>query len=137
MSSTSFIQLIAACVGIVGSLFFAIGVMRQTVEAMARLSGMYWGSNPHMTQTLAAQKADYWFGGGLILVAFVLQLGSFFGSNEPFMSSNHARFAPWLAGVVTVICFFLLRKIARQLARHYEAQIAVWLKAQATETTSN
>ena len=78
MSAAALVQLASACIGIVGSLFFAIGVMRQTVEAMARLSGTYWNSNPHMPLALAAQKADYLFGGGLIVVAFVLQLASFF-----------------------------------------------------------
>ena len=135
MSSASFIQLIAACVGIVGSLFFAIGVMRQTIEAMASLSGTYWDWNPHMPQALAAQKADYLFGGGLILVAFALQLGSFFGSSASFISEEQARLAPWLAGAVTIVSFFLLRMIAGRLARHYEAQISAWLK-QKTEKSA-
>lgn len=128
MSSTALVQLLSACIGIVGSLFFAIDVMRQTVEAMARLSGSYWDSNPHLPSALAAQKADYLFGGGLILVAFVLQLASFFFSGEPFLSQSQSQLAPWLAGVATVVVFFGLRRVAARVAQHYEAQINAWLK---------
>jgi hypothetical protein len=59
MPLSQLIQLISACFGIVGSLFFAIGIMRQTVEAMALLSGTYFNWNPHMPPALAAQKANY------------------------------------------------------------------------------
>ena len=124
----SLIQLAAACVGIVGSLFFAIGIMRQTVEAMARLAGTYWDSNPHLPPALAAQKADYLFGGGLILVAFALQLSSFFASGKPLLSASQAQLAPWFAVIATVIAFFALRVAAVRLAKHYEAQITAWLK---------
>ena len=128
MSAASLVQLISACIGVIGSLFFAIGVMRQTVEAMARLAGTYWDRNPHMPPALAAQKADYLFGGGLILVAFLLQLGSFFASTAPVLSEKQARLAPWVAGVATVLGFFLMRMAARGLAKYYEAQIVAWLK---------
>ena len=131
MSGASFVQLISACIGVVGSLFFAIGVMRQTVEAMARLSGSYWDWNPHMPPALAAQKADYLFGGGLILVAFLLQLGSFFASSAPLLGEAQARLAPWAAGAATVLCFFLLRMAAARLAKRYEAQMVAWLKQKA------
>lgn len=128
MSAMSLVQLAAACIGIVGSLFFAIGVMRQTVEAMARLAGTYWDWNPHLPPALAAQKADYLFGGGLIVVAFVLQLGSFFASSEPLLSPSQSRLAPWLAGAATVVVFAVFRFAAARLAKHYEAQITAWLK---------
>lgn len=128
MSIASLIQLIAACVGVVGSVFFAIGVMRQSVEAMARLSGTYFDWNPHMPPALAAQKADYLFGGGLIVFAFALQLGSFFGSNAMVISEEQGPHAPWIAGAVTLLAFVLLRFAAARLACHYESQIWAWLK---------
>lgn len=133
MSTILLIQLAAACIGIVGSLFFAIGVMRQTVEAMARLSGTYWDWNPHLPPALAAQKADYLFGGGLIGVAFVLQLVSFFASSEPLLSPLQSQLAPWLAGAATLIIFVILRLGATRLAKHYEVEITAWLK-QRSET---
>ncbi len=131
MSGAALVQLVSACIGILGSLFFAIGVMRQTIEAMARLSGTYWDWNPHLPPALAAQKADYLFGGGLILVAFVLQLGSFFVSSADLLSPGAAQSAPWIAGMSTVVAFVLLRIAARHLAKHYEVQITSWLKAEA------
>jgi len=136
MSSASFIQLIAACVGIVGALFFAIGVIRQTTEAMARLSGTYIGWNPHMRHALAVQKADYLLGGGLIFVAFVLQLVSFFVSGAPFISEERARFVPLLAALVTVVCFFILRVVAGRVAKHYEAQIFALLKQESEQNAA-
>lgn len=129
MSIATLIQLIAACIGIIGSLFFATGIMRQSVETMARISGSYWDWNPHMVATLAAQKADYLFGGGLIVIAFVLQLGSFFAPVDPTaLSYAQARIAPWVAGALTAVLFTAFRLAAVWLAKHYEAQINAWLK---------
>ena len=128
MSAASLTQLISACVGILGALFFAIGIMRQTVEAMGRLSGSYWDWNPHLPPALAAQKADYLFGGGLILIAFALQLASYFASSRPVLTDAQTQSAPWVAGVATIVAFALLRLVARSAAKHYEAQITAWLK---------
>lgn len=128
MSAAALVQLISACIGIVGSLFFAIGIMRQTVEAMARLSGTYWDWNPHMPRALATQKADYLFGGGLIFTAFLLQLGSFFAPATAIFTEEQARWAPWVAGVATIFGFLLLRVAAGRLGKHYEEQITSWLK---------
>ena len=131
ISIASLVQLAAACIGIVGSLFFAIGVMRQSIESMARLSSSYWDSNPHMPEALAAQKADYLFGGGLIVIAFVVQLVSFFVSSTPFaLTDPQARLARWALPVVIVfvaILFFSLRVAAASLAKHYKRQIEIWL----------
>lgn len=128
MSAMSLIQLAAACIGIIGSIFFAIGVMRQTVEAMARLSGTYWDWNPHFIAALAAQKADYLFGGALISTAFVLQLASFFASNEPLLSPLLSKIAPWLACIATFVIFVILRFTSTRLAKHYEVEITAWLQ---------
>lgn len=128
MNGTTLIQLVSACVGIVGSVFFAVGVMRQSVEAMAKLSGTHFDWNPHMPPALAQQKADYIFGGGLILVAFALQLFSFFASTAPVLTPSQSSAAPWVAAVCTVIAFFVLRMAARKLASHFEHQVNAWLR---------
>lgn len=127
MSAAVIVQLISACIGIIGSLFFAIGIMRQSVEAMARLSGTYWDANPHMPPALAAQKADYLFGGSLIFIAFLLQLCSFFVPTTALLSESSTKIAPWIAGVITIVVFFLLRFAASRTARYYEKQILAWL----------
>lgn len=54
----SFIQLLSAWLGIFGSLFFAIGVVRRSTEAMARLSGSYYDPDPHMPRVLSAKSRD-------------------------------------------------------------------------------
>jgi hypothetical protein len=128
MTGATIVQLISACVGIIGSIFFAVGVMRQSVEAMAKLSGTYFDWNPHMPSALAQQKADYLFGGGLILLAFALQLGSFFAPTSSLLSPEQSVLAPWVAAAGTVIAFFLLRAGSRRLAGHFERQVNAWLE---------
>jgi hypothetical protein len=135
MPATSLIQLVAACVGIIGSLFFAIGVVRQSVEAMGRLSETNFGSNPHMPTALATQKADYLFGGGLIVVAFVLQLASFFvPANAEALSTTQARWAPWGALVLTILLFFVLRVQATRVASHFQVQVEARHKNRRSQT---
>lgn len=135
MSASSLIQLMAACIGIIGSLFFAIGVMRQSAEAMGRLSGSYWDSNPHMPKALATQKADYLFGGSLIVVAFVLQLASFFApANGQVLSTSQARWAPWIALILTTLAFFVLRVLAIRVASHFQVQVEAWIKQRKSQT---
>ena len=129
MSASSLVQLIAACIGIVGSLFFAIGVMRQSIESMAKLSGTYWDWNPNIPPALAAQKADYLFGGGLIVVAFSTQLASFFFSNASWLSPSASSSAPGIAAIATLLLFLSLRFASRKLASHFERQITAWLRA--------
>jgi hypothetical protein len=130
MSGASLVQLIAACIGVVGSLFFAVGVMRQSVEAMARLSSSYWDWNPHLPPALAAQKADYLFGGGLIVLAFAVQLASFFfPSDVSVLTESQTRAAPVVAMVCAFAAFVLLRRVSARTAKRYEVQIESWLKS--------
>ena len=101
---------------------------------MARLSSTYWDWNPNLPAAFAAQKADYLFGGGLIVVAFVLQLASFFAPNDPMLSTSTAKTLPWIAVAATLGGFVMLRLGAGQLARHYEAQITAQLKRDLEES---
>lgn len=133
MSLATLIQMLAACIGVVGSLFFAVGVMRQSVEAMGRLSGSYWDSNPHMPPMLAAQKADYLFGGGLIVLAFTVQFSSFLVPEKLMvLNAEDAQLVLWLAAATTTIIFVLLRLASRRVAKFYELQINEWLKKRST-----
>ena len=137
MSISTLIQLIAACVGVIGSLFFAIGVMRQSIAAMAALSGTYFDWNPNMPPALAAQKSDYLFGGGLIVLAFMFQLASFFVPTTLALSESQGLVAPWLAAFITLIVFALLRLAAHRLAKHFELQIFAWLKMKSDESKAS
>ena len=135
MNAPTLVQLVAACVGIIGSLFFAIGIMRQSIEAMGRLSGSYWDNNPHMPPALAAQKADYLFGGSLIVAAFALQLASYLVPNDlQVLSPSQGHWVPWVAVVVTILVFAILRLAASRLARHYQTQIETWINDDQSRT---
>ena len=135
MSVAALIQLISACVGIIGALFFAIGIMRQSIEAMGRLSGAYWDWNPHMPPFLAAQKADYVFGGGLILIAFILQLTAFFApSHGSVFRPDTVQWVPWIAAVATVLAFLALRVVASRVATRFQVQIEAWLRERTSRT---
>lgn len=125
MQLSTFIQIVAACFGVLGSLFFAIGVMRQSIEAMAKLSGTYWGGNPHMIQALAAQKSDYLFGGAIIVMAFTTQLLSYLApSSVLIFNASATELVPWIAVIMTGLAFPVLRFSARLLALRYEKQIS-------------
>lgn len=124
MPLATLVQLIAACVGIVGSLFFAIGVIRQNAHAMARFSFSYWDGNPHMPGALASQRAEYIFGGGLIVAAFALQFASFFSTDTaPFITGIAASAAPWFALVITFVLFFIARAASARLAKRFQAEV--------------
>jgi hypothetical protein len=124
MQLATLFQILAACLGIVGSLFFAIGIIRQSTEIMAKLTGTYWGHNPHMIFALASQKAEYVFGGCVIVLAFLAQLISFLvPASAAIGCLALASSALLLTVPITVILFLILKLMSRRLARHYEAQI--------------
>ena len=101
---------------------------------MAHQAGTYWDSNPHVVASLAAQKADYLFGGGTIVLAFVGQLASVFVSpDRGALSEGGARLVLWLAVPVTVASFCLLRIGSKKLAKRYASQIDESIKARAEE----
>jgi hypothetical protein len=124
MTTASLIQISSACIGIIGSLFFAVGILRQSVSAMAAISGTSWNFNRHMVAAMAAQKADYLFGGGLIVLAFSAQFASFFVSpGTVAIPTAHVAAVPWFALAITVVLFFILRHASKRIAANFEAQI--------------
>jgi hypothetical protein len=101
---------------------------------MGQLSQPYFDWNPNMVTALSRQKADYLFGGGLIVVAFLLQLCSFFAPNtNTLLDAESAHLAPWMAGLATVLVFFAFRKTAAVLAARYEMEVTAWLKVKCEE----
>lgn len=127
-------QLVAACIGIVGSMFFAIGVVRQSTEAMARLSYTYWDSNPDMPAALSAQKADYIFGGGFIVLAFILQFASFFSTSpELLLAGRSAELAPWIAFAGTIVLFLVTCRASTWLASYLRSQVEALMRKQNEE----
>ncbi len=124
MEIGTFLQLISACIGIIGSIFFAQGIMRQSISSMADVSSSYWDSNPHMVITMAAQKADYLFGGGLIMLAFSTQLLSFLLPAElKVFAPEYSKHIPWYAAACAVLFFVFFRMLAKTLKGFYQRQI--------------
>ena len=77
-----------------------------------------------MVTAMASQKAEYLFGGGLIVLAFSTQLLSFLMPIEiEVFSSEQSRFIPWIAVLCTLFCFVLLKALSKTLTRFYENQI--------------
>ena len=119
------IQLVAACLGVIGSLFFAAGVMRQSVAAMADISGTYWDFNPHMIKNAAAQKADYLFGGGIIVLAFAGQVVSLLvPTTANILGAPCSRLVPLVAVGGTIALFIVLRFVSGRLSARYASQIS-------------
>lgn len=134
MTISTLLQILGACIGVIGSLFFAIGVMRQSVDSMANLSGTYFDFNPHRVPALAAQKADYLFGGGLIVISFSFNLLSFpFQNVSVGLSPNLENAIPWIAIPFTVVVFIALLACSRIVSARYEKQIQLRLKEKKEE----
>jgi|GEM_PF-5102012 len=132
MAANSLFQIIAAALGVIGSLFFSIGILRQSPEAMAELAGTYFDYNPAMVPSLAAQKADYVFGGSIIVLAFAVQLASFLVDPAVIaVGSKYSSAVAWIAIAVVLIAFPALRYSAKALAGRFERQINERLRQRA------
>ncbi len=121
MALSTLIQIIAAALGVIGSLFFTIGIVRQSPATMAALAGSYFDFNPHAVPTLAAQKADYIFGGAFIVLAFAAQMGSFLAG--PSTIAVGAKSTTLIAIPATILVFVVLYRVSRLLASRFERQI--------------
>lgn len=134
MTLAVLIQLSSGCLGVIGSLFFAIGVIRQSVPAMADISGTYFDFNPHMIVGVAAQKADYIFGGGIMVLAFAAQVVSYLvPASTVVLTATGASLVPWLEVGVTVVAFIVLRFASKQVAHHYEEQLRAEIRRRTEE----
>jgi hypothetical protein len=122
MTATTLIQIIAAALGVIGSLFFTIGIVRQSPATMGALAGSYFDFNPHAVPALAAQKADYIFGGLFIVLAFGAQLMAPLASPTTTIAIG-ARGAVLIAIPATIVVFLLLYPASKQLAGRFERQI--------------
>jgi hypothetical protein len=122
MPWSTLIQIIAAALGVIGSLFFTIGILRQNTATMAALAGTYWNFNPYAVPALAAQKADYIFGGFFIVLAFVAQLIAFLVPPSAMIAVS-ARCATLIAIAATAVMLTALYGVSRLLAKWFERQI--------------
>lgn len=122
MALSTLIQIIAAALGVIGSLFFTIGIVRQSPATMAALAGTYFDFNPHAIPALAAQKADYILGGAFIVLAFAAQLMAFLATPTTTIAVG-ARWAALIAIPATILVFVVLYRISKHVASRFERQI--------------
>lgn len=116
----SLLQLAAAYVGVLASIFFGIGVVRQTANAMASLSMTVTGANIQVLAALARQKADYVFGTGLLFTAFSLQLFALVFPRIGIVTGLVAIYAAIVGLGITAVAFGLLTLLAKPLAARYD-----------------
>lgn len=131
MKVSDFLLMFSDCTGFIGALFFSIGIIRQRVPTMGMLSGTFWDANPHMPPALAAQKADYLFGGGLIVVTFAVQFASFMVPPTAIaVGEEHAQVVRWTMAALTLVAIPVLMFVSKSLGKRYERQVNEWLQRQ-------
>lgn len=95
-------------IGLLSSLFFAVGMIHLKTADIRKMGATIVGSNPHIMKSFASQKAEYICGGILLFVAFGLQLaGSVWPSAQTtqfFESADRA----WLAIFIVIVLLGLL-----------------------------
>lgn len=131
MELNTIMQLIASGVGFIGSIFFAIGIIRQTTDAMAKQCGTYFDYNPHAIKATASQKADYIVGGVFICLSFFIQFISYLIPTKfsGFLFQKHYVFLliivslPSLYGILNVLAKKLTNSFERKIQRKIEGSI--------------
>lgn len=75
MLAQTFLNIVAACVGFVSALFFAIGTILMTEKDINKVASSGWGGfSRGMADSITAQRADYTAGALLLVLSFSLQI---------------------------------------------------------------
>jgi uncharacterized protein YjeT (DUF2065 family) len=125
MELDRFLNLLAATVGAMGSLYVLKGLAGLSPSVMARLSQTFIDFSSTQVRSIAAQKADSIVGIGLVLSAFGIAVLNFAwapGALE-FFESRLAGIAAVGAGAI--LLWMTSALVARRLHRHYENLIGV------------
>ena len=124
MEISVFIQMLSGYTGLIASLFFAFGMVIQNIRTMLDMSTSYFGPNPSTVSNLSNQKADYIIGFTGLFFTFALQITSYLIPNFTKTKINLSTIeaAAYMAFAFTII-FFLLRLLAKYLAKKYEIEI--------------
>lgn len=73
-SSTKILQISSAALGLVGSVFMALGVIGSSPNDIAKLGGLYFGINPNYLFSIAESKANTIIGLMLLSGSFCVQI---------------------------------------------------------------
>lgn len=130
MEFDRFFSLLAVCVGLIGSVFLAKGIMFLSAKNLLRLTSPYarWAYAPEQINSLASQKADALTGVFVIFLAFLTQLAALIlvDRGVALCKTRWAGFLMVLAtiSIVTIIAY-LADKWYRNRTRLEIGKIAV------------
>ena len=122
MTVADFLNLLSIVVGFVSGLYFCLASALLGRNTIAKLTGTYWGENPHFASFLRSLKSDYLCGGIALSVTFALQfltnVPDLLPSQVMFESPLNGLLAALAAGLVCGASLFLLRThLRKSLAR--------------------
>ncbi len=72
----AFLNILAACLGFITALFFAVGAIGMHPRNISKISTSYWDANQHWADSIADQRAEYIAGALLLVLSFSLQLAA-------------------------------------------------------------
>ena len=126
MAIAPFLQLVSACLGFVGAILFAAGVLRQRNEDITHAADTFWDSNPHVLAMLTAQKAQYLAGAVAVGLSFAAQYVSFVlatPTDAPLTASRSGVLALVIAVPATACVWAIFDRVAGLLAIKYLARV--------------
>jgi len=99
MSLDRILSIVAALLGVSGSILLAKGTLKLTPDVIAKQSQAYWGYNKSQLENITSQKADFICGIPLILIAFLVQI-----INLIFVYDS-LKIYPFRWAILLIICF--------------------------------
>jgi hypothetical protein len=113
MLLSTFINILAACIGFMASIFFAIGAMSMTPVKIFNIAASYWDANLPWGDSIADQRADYITGGLLLVMSFSLQLAA----NLVPPTSEPSLLQPYGCAIAEIAAAFALLLVCSVLLR--------------------
>ena len=114
MLLSMFINILAACIGFMASMFFAIGAMSMTPVKIFNIAASYWDANQPWGDSIADQRADYITGGLLLVMSFSLQLAA----NLVPPTSEPSLLQPYGCAIAGIAAAFALLLVCSVLLRY-------------------
>lgn len=105
MPLQTFLAVLAASLGFLAGLFFAVGIARLGALDIKRMASSGWGGfSRSLADSLATQRGEYLAGSMLLILSFLLQVGSSLipFSVQPAFFHHAGVAAGMLVGVVAI-----------------------------------
>lgn len=117
-----FASIVSALLGFTGVMFVLKGVARLSPDLIAKVAQTYLEFNVTQIQSLAAQKADFVTGAGLVLIACLIQASSLLFLREPFPIYENYWQAAGLAVITSAVVATVFFGVNRGMSKHYQEQ---------------